>query len=156
MKKLYIYILIMAGFLALNGIADADEKFKAKLSGAEEVPAVMTDTKGKFQIKFNSDETAAEYRLKVSDGVRITQAHIHCGAEGMNGPVVVFLAGFHDLGWDVDGKWISKATVTDLNIIDTTCGTDLSELAQAMRDGNTYVNVHSVANPGGEVRGQIK
>jgi hypothetical protein len=92
----------------------------------------------------------------VQDGERVTQAHIHCAPAGANGPIVVFLAGFHDKGWDVDGRWVSNATATDANITNTACGATLAELAQAMKDGRTYVNVHTVANPGGEVRGQVQ
>ena len=52
--------------------------------------------------------------LELHDGVRITQAHFHCGEEGANGPVIViFLAGFHDRGWDIDGHWLDDVTITD-------------------------------------------
>jgi len=66
----------------------------------------------------------------------VTQAHLHCARAGVNGPVVVFLAGFHDKGWNVDGKWVSNASLTIANIINTTCGATVSELAAAMRAGN--------------------
>ena len=49
--------------------------------------------------------------VKENAGVRITQAHIHCAPAGVNGPVVVFLAGLHAAGLDVDGKWVSNATI---------------------------------------------
>ena len=163
MKKIYVHSLIIAVIFLLSGIASADDEFRAKLSGDNEVPPVKTNTSGKFQIEFNDDETKAEYELKVRDGHRITQAHIHCGPKGKNGPVVAFLAGFHDRGWDLDGTWIDNATITDDNILPTdgtgTCPRvieTLEDLADAMRHGLTYVNVHSVANPPGEVRGQIK
>lgn len=65
------------------------------------------------------------------------------------------MAGFHDRGWDVDGKWISHATFTDENITDTSCGATLAELARSMREGNTYANAHTVAHKAGEIRGQI-
>jgi hypothetical protein len=116
----------------------------------------VTNTSGRALIQFNDTETAAEFKLTVHDGVRITQAHIHCGLPGVNGPIVVFLAGLITQGLDVDGKWISNATFTDANIINTSCGSTLAQLAQSMRDGNMYANAHSVANPGGEVRGQLK
>jgi hypothetical protein len=137
-------------------------KFKAELSGEEEVTTppggVDTETTGEAKLRFNSARTELEFELEVEDGIRVTQAHIHCAPEGQNGPVVVFLAGFHDKGWDVDGDWIGDATATDANIftLNTPCGNTLATLAQAMADGNAYVNVHTVANPAGEVRGQIE
>lgn len=164
MKQPYTTILILVAFLAVSGIANAGGEFRASLTGKEEVPPVETDTTGKARIKFNDDKTAAAFRLKVRDGMRVTQAHIHCAPRGVNGPIVAFLAGFHALGWDIDGKWINFATLTDANILaaatpSATCPNtirNLGDLAQAIRDGNTYVNVHTVANPPGEVRGQLE
>lgn len=134
----------------------ADETFKAKLSGDQEVPPVATDTTGKFKLQLDQTETQAEFTLSVSDGARIRQAHLHCGALGVNGPIVVFLAGDNAAGYDVDGKWISNATVTDTSISNPACGATLSALAAAMRAGEVYVNVHSVASPGGVIRGQLE
>ena len=73
----------------------------------------------------------------------------------MNGPIVVFLAGLHAASLDIDGKWVSNATITNTSIINTLCGATVSALAQSIRNGNTYVNVHSVAHPGGVIRGQL-
>ena len=118
MKNLYTTILMLFAFLAVSSTAYAGgDEFEAKLSGDEEVPPVETETTGKFKIEFDDDETTAEFKLKVRDGVRITQAHLHCAPEGVNGPVVAFLAGFHDRGWDVDGTWVKNTTLRDDNII---------------------------------------
>ena len=160
--KMIAIVLAMLAFASgavfAKGPDDGGRKFAARLAGANEVPAVTTDTSGKVAIKFNETLTAAEFSLTVRKGVRITQAHIHCGPAGQNGPIIVFLAGFHEKGWDVDGKWVSSVTVTNANIVktDSPCGSTLADLAQAMRDGNMYVNAHSVAHPGGEVRGQLE
>lgn len=164
MKKV-VFAALVAVLLAGAGIvADGQRaEFEARLTGAEEVPPVVTDTTGKAEIVFNDDETKAEYELDVEKGVRVTQSHIHCAPKGVNGPVVVFLAGFHNRGWDVDGSWIENATVTDANVIPPAAGStcphvinNLRDLAHAMRQGDTYVNVHTIAHPGGEVRGQLQ
>ncbi|HEX6886248.1 MAG TPA: CHRD domain-containing protein [Planctomycetota bacterium] len=133
-----------------------DRVFRADLSGDQEVPPVATDTSGELRIQFAQDYSSAELRLDVNDGERITQAHFHCGEAGVNGPVVIFLAGFHANGWDVDGRWIDNVTITDQNIVNTACGTTLRDIAQAMEEGRIYVNVHSVAVPSGVVRGQVE
>jgi hypothetical protein len=150
-------LVFVSGVVFAQGSGDGGRKFAARLAGVNEVPAVTTDTSGRAIIKFNKTFTEAEFSLNVRKGVRITQAHIHCGAAGVNGPIIVFLAGFHAPGWDVDGNWINNTTVTNANVVNTTsaCGSTLADLAQAMRDGNMYVNAHSVTNPGGEVRGQL-
>ena len=156
MKKLFATIVILVMVMAFIGIAHAHDVFNAILTGAEEVPPVDTVTTGDVIIVFNDEGTAARFELTVNAGQRVQQAHIHCGPIGVNGPIVVFLAGFHANGWEVDGQWVSNTTFTDANITNTSCGSTLAELAQSMRDGNTYANVHTVANPGGEIRGQIQ
>jgi hypothetical protein len=156
--------LLLAPGFAGSVTADSDDngglEFKAKLTGSQEVtdPAggVATDTVGKARFEFNDAKTELEFELEVEDGVRVTQAHIHCAPAGSNGPIVIFLAGFHDKGWDVDGDWIGDATATDANITNNACGSTLAQIAQAMAEGRTYANVHTVAHPAGEVRGQIQ
>ncbi|OGL15095.1 MAG: hypothetical protein A3F92_01450 [Candidatus Rokubacteria bacterium RIFCSPLOWO2_12_FULL_71_22] len=152
-------LVAIGALLALLGSAGApgaEELFKARMTGDQEVPPVETDTAGRFEILVNTERTAGEYTLRVSSGARVTQSHFHCGPLGINGPVIVFLAGFHANGWDVDGKWVSNATITDANVVNAACGTTLAEIFEQARLGNVYVNVHSVASPGGVVRGQLE
>jgi hypothetical protein len=153
--------LVLPG-LAGSVTADSDEdgqQFEARLRGSEEVTTppggVDTNTRGKADFELNNAETKLRFELEVENGERVQQAHIHCGVAGENGPIIIFLAGFHDKGWDVDGDWIGDATATDANITNTACGSTLAEIAQAMADGRTYANVHTVAHPAGEIRGQI-
>lgn len=140
---------------AENEDRNEERSFEAIMTGDQEVPPIATATTGDVRIEFNDDFTAATFTLTVNDGVRVQQAHIHCAALGVNGPIVVFLAGFHAPGWDVDGKWIDHVQFTNANIVNTACGSTLAALAQSMEDGRTYANVHTVAHPGGEIRGQI-
>ena len=150
-----------------SGNDDDDDdglEFKADLTGDQEVPPVVTNTTGEIKVEFNDDLTEAEFELEVRDGVAITQAHLHCAPAGVNGPVMAFLFGFVPGGFDVDGDLV-EFTLTDANI--AAVGADcvptigmainnIADLAQAMQDGNIYANVHSVANPPGEVRGQLE
>jgi len=147
---------LVLAILGANSGAGAEELFRARLSGDNQVPPIATDTAGRFEILVNKQATAGEYKLRVDSGVRVTQAHFHCGPAGVNGPVIVFLVGFRAEGWDVDGTWVSNATVTDANVINTACGATLAAIFEQARLGNVYVNVHSVAHPGGVVRGQLK
>jgi hypothetical protein len=164
MRKLIGLVVAVIGSLAIVGMAEAAGTFVAALNGANEVPPVETDTFGRARIVFNADDTAAEFQLQVRQGVGITQAHIHCAPAGVNGPIVVFLAGLNAQGYNVDGifPWITGATITDSSMIARTaeeCGgtaiANLRDLIALIRAGNAYANVHSLANPGGEVRGQL-
>ena len=149
-------VLASAALLAVApGGGNEGRDFRADLSGDEEVPPVDTATTGKLRVRFADDFSSATIRFDLDDAERITQAHFHCGEEGVNGPVIIFLAGFHDRGWDIDGRWLDNVTITDQNIVNTSCGSTLREVAEAMKDGRIYVNAHSVAHPSGEVRGQV-
>lgn len=150
--------LVLATALLASAVAPSasHREFRAKLTGRNEVPAVDTITLGQTRVRFTDDYSKLDIQIHLRDAERITQAHVHFGGPDENGPVILFLAGFHDRGWDIEnGPWI-RATLTDANIVNTAAGATLREIADSMRAGNTYVNVHSVANPGGEVRGQLR
>ncbi|MCT4559885.1 MAG: CHRD domain-containing protein [Crocinitomicaceae bacterium] len=115
--------------------------FDAFLNGAQEVPAVSTTATGTASFSLNSTMTAITFMVQV-DGLSgaITGAHLHEGTAGNNGPVVV------DLSTSVVGN-VMAGTIT---------GTDLTqELLESMLSSGIYLNIHTAANPNGEIRGQI-
>ena len=147
---------VLLGFAVVSAVqAHGGREMEADLRGRNEVPAVETESRGHFELQQSRDGSSAEFTLRISDGTRITQAHLHCGQAGVNGPVIVFLAGLHAAGWDVDGRWISNTTLTDANVVNPACGATLAEVMEQARAGNVYVNVHSVQNPAGVIRGQL-
>ena len=168
MKSLYTTIVILVAFAAVSSIAYGNDlQFKAELSGDQEVttPAggVVSNTTGEIKVEFDEALTQAEFELKVFDGVDVTQAHFHCAPAGVNGPVVAFLFPSMppaDPGVDVDGE-LAKRTLTNANILPRICGpheepvNNIASLFSEMQAGRIYVNVHTVANTGGEVRGQL-
>ena len=72
MAKCVVAIGTLLAFLGSSAIASAEELFQAVLSGDQEVPAVDTNTTGRFKILVNQDATAGRYTLSVASGVRIT------------------------------------------------------------------------------------
>jgi hypothetical protein len=174
MKRLVTIVSILGVILAISGAAYGDEfVFVATLSGAQEVvgppfvapqPGVTTDTVGRLRLQFDAALTRATFRLRVQQGVDITQAHLHCAPAGVNGPITVFLFGLvADPGVDVDGL-LSEGELTNASFqagvdCNATCGKTVNNIASlraAILDGCIYANVHSVANRGGEVRGQVR
>ncbi len=163
MRNLLTTLTILFVACALAGAASASSTFQTKLSGDEEVPPIATRTSGNAMIKVNKRQTEAKFRVTLRRGEAITQAHVHCAPAGANGPVVAFLSGLVPGGFDVHGKF-AQARLTDANI--AAVGADcvpsagmpienIADLEEALDAGLIYVNVHSVANPGGEVRGQF-
>lgn len=165
MRQLHYCIAIAAVLLLSSLQAESRDRlvYMADLSGDQQVEPVESEAWGKFKMWAEGDASTAKFWVKVKNGTRLTQAHIHCAAQGSDGPVVAFLAGFHELGWDVNGKW-SKAFITDENILANEEASDacphvietLADLMAAMDAGDAYVNVHSIEYPGGELRGQIE
>ncbi|NLF67313.1 MAG: CHRD domain-containing protein [Chloroflexi bacterium] len=136
--------------------------FRAILTGAGEVPPVDTDAIGKAIFHLNKDDSALRYRLVVGKIENIVQAHIHCGAEGVNGPVVAFLFGPVPGGVTVSGI-LAEGTITNAQIIprepSDACPdgvANFAELLERINSGQAYVNVHTTANPGGEIRGPMQ
>jgi hypothetical protein len=122
--------------LVAAGAVHAQE-VAVKLSGDAEVPPVATKASGTGSIKVAADKTVSG--AVTTTGVEGTAAHIHEGAAGKNGGVAV------PLEKGAGGKWSVPAGVklTDAQF-------------DAFKAGNLYVNVHSAANPSGEIRAQLK
>ena len=106
-----------------------------KLTGAEEVPPVQTSGSGEGTIRVNSDGTVSG-EVKTT-GVEGTMAHIHQGAKGQNGPVIIPLTKNGDTYSVPAGAKLNDAQI------------------KAFKEGGLYVNVHTAKNKGGEVRGQL-
>ena len=107
-----------------------------KLSGAEEVPPVSTPGSGSGSFRVAEDGTITG--SVTTKDVQGTMAHIHRGAKGQNGPIIVPLDKNGDTYTVPAGRKLTKEQLEDL------------------KKGNLYVNVHTNANKGGEVRGQLQ
>lgn len=127
----------IASALALTASLAVADDVKVKLTGAEEVPAVTTTATGSGTITIGADK-AVSGSVKTND-IEGTAAHIHLAAAGKNGPPVITLIKGSDGEWKVP----AGAMLTD------------AQLA-SYKAGDLYVNVHSAANKGGEIRAQLK
>jgi hypothetical protein len=108
-----------------------------RLTGSNEVPPVTSSASGSGTVTVNSDRTVVA-RIVVVD-MTPTAAHIHQGAPGANGPIIV---PFVKQG---DNTFVAAE------------GAKMTEdQYRAYKSGNTYVNVHSAKSPSGEVRAQLK
>ncbi|HYI22357.1 MAG TPA: CHRD domain-containing protein [Candidatus Limnocylindrales bacterium] len=157
MLALALLVLVVSPAAA----AGPDNNFAAPLRGNEEVPAVETHAVGVATFKLNRAETEMQFKLNVANGEGITQAHIHCGPPGVNGPVVVFLFGLVPTGVDNNGT-LNEGVITNANVIprpdSAACPggvANLGDVVAKMRTGGAYANVHTLDFPGGEIRGGI-
>ena len=150
---LAVIVTVAFGATALAG--GNGTHWVAPLSGSQEVPAVVTQGTGVAKFKLSKDGESIHYKLNVANIENVIQSHIHVAPAGTNGGVVAFLFGPVIGGVSVNGTLI-EGTITSADLKGSLAGQDLSALVAALESGNTYVNVHTVANPSGEIRGQIK
>ena len=124
--------------LALAGPALAEKvMMKAQLSGATEVPATTSKGTGTGDVTFDTATKTLSWKLTYSDlSGPATMAHFHGPAEpGKNAGVAVPIT---NTASGAEGT----ATLTDAQAAD-------------LMAGKYYMNVHTAANPGGEIRGQV-
>ena len=140
----------LATLLSRNAVTSLPGEMKihlnANLLGTNEVPPNGSAATGEATFSYNADAHKLYYRLEQTGMVSVTAAHIHTGTAGVNGPVIHPLCNGADLP---DCSTLESAGVVTGSVILTTS----EELA--LFNGGLYVNVHSVAYPGGEIRGQI-
>jgi hypothetical protein len=125
---------ISAFGLYSSSAAAAD--IKVTLAGDQEVPPVKSAGTGTGTIVVGADRSVSG--SVTTTGIAGTAAHIHGGATGKNGPVIIPLTKNGDTYTVPPG-----AKLTDAQFA-------------SFQAGNLYVNVHTAANPGGEIREQLK
>ena len=121
----------------LSSVALAQSYFSAALEGAQEVPPVATAGRGWAIVRLDTATNDVRIFLfyETLSGAA-TAAHLHIGAVGVNGGVILPLAAAGPNVFTGSGV-LSPANVA------------------ALTSAGTYVNVHTAANPGGEIRGQV-
>ena len=131
---------------------ESEQKFIADLSGKEEVPPNESPSTGFAWVKITNDEI--RYEVNVTDMDKVNAAHIHLAEAGKNGPVVLTL--FKGGPTEQVNGTVGEANVTASNLEGPMKGKDVTDLVTAMKNGTTYVNVHTTDFPDGEIRGQLK
>jgi hypothetical protein len=150
MKKLIVKRLVagaaIVASLALAGCAGLRDNMpdwmpgsgaiKVNLTGSEEVPPLNVPGSGSGSFRVAEDGTVTG--SVTTKDVAGTMAHIHRGAKGTNGPVIVPLDKNGDTYSVPAGRKLTPQQIEDL------------------KAGRLYVNVHTTRNKGGEVRGQLQ
>lgn len=135
MRKILAFLVPLA-LAACAGMMPGGNSIKVNLTGNEEVPPLSVAGSGSGAISIGADGSVAG--SVTTTGVEGTMAHIHMGARGANGPVIVPLTKSGDTYSVPAGAKLNEAQM------------------QAFKAGNLYVNVHTARNKGGEVRGQLQ
>lgn len=155
----FVVALALSCLAAGGALAQSNRNFVAHLSGAEEVPPVATQAQGQAIFQVTSDGAALQFKLIVANIENVTQAHIHLAPFGQNGAVVAWLYPSAPPPQLIPGRSdgvLSAGVITAANLVGPLAGQTLEDLLAAMTSGNTYVNVHTLQFPAGEVRGQVR
>jgi predicted lipoprotein with Yx(FWY)xxD motif len=152
MKKTRVALIVAAlALLALPSAASAVDPtqpaYGGPLTGAQENPAVATTATGQGTVVISADGSTITYIVTYGGlSGTVNAAHIHTGAGGSNGGVILPLAA---------GASPMTGTLTAADFTASGSVTTFAQAVAAIRAGTTYFNLHTTANPGGEIRGQI-
>jgi hypothetical protein len=162
MRKLPLIVAGAGLVLAIAApvvVGDSDQEFTASLNGYLEVPSISTTARGSFRATVEG--STIRYRLSFRDlSTPSLFSHIHFARPDVIGGVSAFLCG----GGGKPACPTTTGTVTGTIVAADVIGPtdrgiqvgEFAELIRAMRNGATYVNVHSTAWPPGEIRGNIR
>lgn len=142
--------------VVLAGRHGMNRNFVAHLSGLE----AGAETLGQGQAVFHLSKDGSElsYKLTVANIENVNMAHIHLAPPGQDGPPVLWL--YPDapppqlIEGRVDGV-LATGTATDSDLVGPLAGMTIADLVEKIRNGETYVNVHTLQYPGGEIRGEV-
>ena len=150
MKRLamVVAILALAGLPATVSAVDPTQPaYGGPLTGAQEAPPVVTSATGQGTAVISADGSTITYLVTYSGlSGTVAAAHIHTGAVGIAGGVILPLTA---------GPSPMTGTLTAANFAASGSVTTFAQAVAAIRAGTTYFNLHTAANPGGELRGQI-
>ena len=167
------FVMMVVATVAGGSAAVADNEtdsvrnvLAVQLSGFQEDPLVLsTAGRGLFLARIDDRKQEITYRLSYSNlAGTVSQAHIHLGGRHQSGGISVFLCS--NLGNGPVGTQACPAapatitgTIRPADVIGPVgqgiAAQEFAELAAAIRAGVTYVNVHTAAFPGGEIRAQL-
>lgn len=133
------------------GGLDVEQNYTIALNSGNEVPTPKaTLATGTVDIVVYASRI--DWQLAATNISAVTMAHIHNGAVGVAGPVVVTLFNPGTATGAINGVFAS-GSLTSANL---PAGVTIESLKALLLSGNAYVNVHTTANPSGEIRGQVK
>jgi hypothetical protein len=145
-------LMITAATLSLTDLvfAQGAAKFGFNLTGSEEVPPVQTNATGMAEISpYTIVGDSITYNVNATSIKDVTAGHIHFGKPGENGPIVFTMFKYDPPRNEV----LETGTITADALEGPLKSKQVSDLAFAGANGSLYMNIHTVENPNGEIRG---
>lgn len=152
-RILVLVIAIPMIVVAANETSAIQPTFVAGLTGNQEVPVVHTNATGTASFSATSNSTTG-YVLNVTGISNVTQADVNVAEQGKNGPIILTLFTSKAPVRNITGV-LSQGNITSSDLQGPMKGKLLSSLTELMQNGGAYVNIRTIQNPNGEIRGQI-
>jgi hypothetical protein len=153
-------VVVIAALASLVLVATAttqsyaqNEKYRAKLDGNNEVPAVNTTAEGVINFKAKNDMLT--WKMNVTGANDATGVNIHKGKAGEKGEIVVDLMKVSKHSDSPKGMTM-RGNVTESSLMGSMAGKTIADLKTAIANGDVYVNLKTQDHPDGLMRGQIK
>lgn len=145
--------------------------FSTLVNGAQEVPAPIAPSGAVGEATITVDTVAESFDFSLSvigldltdllDIPTVGPVHLHRGAPGQTGPIVAPFGSLTGPDFSDDFPFVANAigqiSGFSLNVVDFTFGAsaDFASFLSDLSSGNIYVNIHSLANPAGDIRGDF-
>ena len=158
MRRTFLYglmtALLVVGATTAPRAQDSRQTLRAVLSGGSEAPtAVNTGAYGIATITLDRAAGEITWVIDVFNyPTGLTASHIHVGSPGTAGPIII---DFAPTAIGVSGPFRLAGSTRAFTARPERGIRSMEEAMVAIASGNAYVNVHSQANPGGEIRGQL-
>jgi hypothetical protein len=158
-KLMAMVVVGGALFLPRAALAQNRVTVTAQLSGAEEptvggVPGVITGANGNATVTVDRTTQRITYRVNVFNlPTGLNASHIHVGTPGQGGPIILNF----NITQNISNDFSFSGELTAADIVPRAAQgvQSFDDVMTAIASGVTYVNVHTQANPGGEIRGQL-
>ena len=148
-------VMAVAALTLAAGVAASEaNRFKSDLLGTNEFPVADLDGRGKASVRINTETGEVCFDVSWRDGGTANRGHIHRGAAGVNGPIVV---SFFDLHLPEHAGDPRHDILEQRNELRDCVTADPAVLAEIVANpAGFYVNLHNARFPGGFVRGQLR
>jgi CHRD domain len=156
MRRVFLAAIAAAFVFGISASAQAQTvAFAATLSGDNETPGVLTGAYAIASVTLDLGTQTVSWVIDVFNMPSGTNnAHFHVGGPGLAGPTVVNVA--FPAGISNDYRLSGSATSANLTPRADQGIRSWEDFLQALVGGQTYLNIHSVNFPGGEIRGQVR
>ena len=142
-------VAVVVASCGSDSTGPARKTYVANLSPANEVP--LKTTTGTGVVTFVDNVTTIDWEMTLTNMTNVTQSHIHGpAAAGTNGSVIINLW-FPITPTGTLTGLVARGSITNAMNVNVS----LDSLRTLFNNGMAYVNVHTAANPGGEIRDQV-